>query len=190
MESTPDRSRRTFSMSEGRALLERTPAIVDVWLRGLPEEWARANEGGESWSPFDVLGHYIHGERTDWIPRLTRILEHGMALPFDKFDRFAQFRDSAGKSIAELLDEFARLRAESLRALDAFGLDRPDGNALLDRRGRHPELGEVTVRQLLATWVAHDLDHLMQIARVLASQYADEVGPWRRYLRVISGLPG
>jgi len=186
MEPAADRSRRNFSLLEARALLERTPAIVDAWLRGLPDEWTRANEGGESWSPFDVLGHYIHGERTDWIPRLARILEHGTAVPFDKFDRFAQFRDSAGKSLPELLDEFARLRAGSLSALDAFALD----EAALDRRGQHPALGEVTVRQLLATWVAHDNDHLVQIARVLANQYADEVGPWRAFLRVISGQPG
>ena len=176
----------TFSLPEARALLERTPAILDVWLRGLPDRWARANEGGESWSPYDVLGHYIHGEKTDWIPRLRRMLEHGTALPFDKFDRFAQFRDSAGKSLEELLDEFARRRRESLSALDAFALD----EAALDRRGRHPELGEVTVRQLLACWVAHDLDHLMQVARVLAHRHRDEVGPWRAYLRIISGQPG
>jgi hypothetical protein len=178
--------RLPVTLPGARALLARTPALLDAWLRDLPDEWLRNNEGGESWSPFDVLGHFIHGEKTDWIPRLSRILEHGTALQFDKFDRFAQFRDSAGLTMGELLDEFARRRAESLRALDAFALD----EAALDRRGLHPELGEVTVRQLLATWVAHDLDHLMQIARVLAHQYAGEVGPWRAYLRIISGQPG
>lgn len=183
-ERTADRI--PFDLAEARAILARTPALLDTWLRDLPENWLRHNEGGESWSPFDVLGHYIHGEKTDWIPRLTRILDHGTAVPFDKFDRFAQFEDSADKTVAELLDEFARRRAESLAALDALSIDA----STLDRRGLHPELGEVTVRELLATWVAHDLDHLMQIARVLAHQYADQVGPWRRYLRIISGQPG
>lgn len=186
MNAPSDRSRRAYSLIEARALLARTPAVLDAWLRGLPDAWALANEGGDSWSPFDVVGHLIHGERTDWIPRLTRIFEHGTAVPFDKFDRFAQFQDSAGKSLDELLDEFARRRAASLRALDAFVLN----EAALGRRGRHQVLGEVTARQLLATWVAHDNDHLIQIARVLANQYAEEVGPWRRFLRVISGQQG
>lgn len=167
-------------------MLERTPAVLDAWLRELPGGWSRAHEGGESWSPYDVVGHLIHGEKTDWIPRLTRILEHGTGVPLDRFDRFAQFHDSEGKSLEELLDEFARLRAVSLRALDAQTLD----ESRLERRGLHPILGEVTVRQLLATWVAHDHDHIVQIARVLANQYADEVGPWRQFLRVISGQPG
>ena len=175
-----------LSLTEARALLARTPALLDTWLRDLPDAWLRANEGGESWSPFDVLGHFIHGEKTDWIPRLTRIFEHGTAVPFDKFDRFAQFRDSEGKSTADLLDEFARRRAASLAALDELALD----DAALDRRGLHPELGEVAARNLLACWVAHDLDHVMQIARVLAHRHRDEVGPWRRYLRIISGAPG
>ena len=182
--SVPNGNR--FSLANARPLLERMPAVLDVWLRGLPDEWLKSNEGGESWSPFDVVGHLIHGELTDWIPRLARMLEHGTAVPFDKFDRFAQFEASAGREIGELLDELTRLRAESLRALDAFALD----EAALDRRGLHPELGEVTVRQLLATWVAHDQDHLMQVARVLGRQYAGEIGPWHRYLRVISGQQG
>jgi hypothetical protein len=181
-------ARPRFSLAQARPLLARTPAIVDCWLRGLPERWIRSNEGGDSWCPYDIVGHYIHGERTDWIPRLGRILEHGTALPFDRFDRFAQFEASAGRCLEALLDEFARLRTASLDALDAFGLD--DASEALDRRGLHPELGEVTVRQLLATWVAHDQDHLMQLARVLAHQVADDVGPWRRYLRVVSGQPG
>jgi len=175
-----------FSLALARPMLERTPRIVDAWLRGLPDEWLHTNEGGESWGPFDIVGHYIHGERTDWMPRLRRILEHGTAVPFDKFDRFAQFEASRGTSIDELLDQFARLRSENLSALDAFELD----EAALDRRGMHPELGEVTLRNLLACWVAHDQDHLMQIARVLGRQYGAEVGPWRRYLRVVSGEPG
>ena len=180
------RARRSFSLSEARVLLARTPAVLDVWLRDLPDGWERVREGGETWSPFDVVGHLIHGEKTDWMPRLTRILEHGTTLPFDKFDRFAQFRDSEGSSLPELLAEFARLRAASLATLDALALD----ETALDRHGRHPVLGEVTARQLLATWVAHDHDHIVQIARILANQYADEVGPWRAFLRIISGQPG
>jgi hypothetical protein len=186
MPATNDRSRRSFSLGGSMDLLARTPPILDAWLRGLPQAWLDGNEGGETWSPYVVVGHLIHGEKTDWMPRLRRILEHGEAVPFDPYDRFAQFRDSAGKTIDELLDEFAALRAENLRRLAALGLD----EAALDRAGRHPELGPVTVRQLLATWVAHDLDHVVQIARVMANQYADEVGPWRAYLRVISGQQG
>ncbi|MEO7794160.1 MAG: DinB family protein [Thermoanaerobaculia bacterium] len=186
MAGSGDRTRRAFELAEARALLSRTPAVLDAWLRGLPAGWDSAHEGGESWSPYDVVGHLIHGELRDWLPRLTRILEHGTAVPLDRFDRFAQFRDSPGKTLEELLEEFAGLRGASLRALDGLALQPGD----LDRRGLHPILGEVTVRQLLATWVAHDHDHIVQIARVLANQYADEVGPWRQFLRVISGQPG
>jgi DinB superfamily len=173
-------------MEEATAILARTPATLDALLRGLPDGWIRANEGGETWSPFDVIGHLIHGEQTDWLPRTRIILERGDARPFDKFDRFAQFRGSRGRPLSELLDEFAARRAENLRQLATLALTDAD----LDRPGLHPELGPVTMRQLLATWVAHDFDHLVQIARVLARQYSDEVGPWRAYLRIISGAQG
>jgi uncharacterized damage-inducible protein DinB len=175
-----------MTLPEATAMLARTPATLDAWLRDLPEGWLTGNEGAESWSPIDVLGHLIHGERTDWIPRVRRILEHGSAKAFDKFDRFAQFRDFEGVGVPALLDEFARAREANLRELQALTLD----DAALDRPGLHPELGPVTMRQLLATWVAHDLDHVAQIARVMARQYTDEVGPWRAYLRVISGQQG
>ena len=181
-ESGPDE----FRLDEAVALLSRTPRLLDAWLRGLPEAWLAATEGEGTWSPTDVLGHLIHGETTDWMPRLRRILAAGESLPFEPFDRYAQFRESAGKSCAELLDELARLRAANLGELTRLGLD----EAGLERRGRHPALGSVTLRELLATWVAHDLDHLVQIARVLAHRYRDEVGPWRAYLRIISGQPG
>lgn len=181
-----DRTRRQFTISEATALLARTPATLNAWLRDLPEGWLAGNEGGETWSPTDVLGHLIHGERTDWIPRAKRILEHSDTLAFEKFDRFAQFRDFAGVSVPALLDEFARAREASLRELAALQLD----DAALDRPGLHPGLGPVTMRQLLATWLAHDLDHVVQIARVMARQYTDEVGPWRAYLRIISGSQG
>jgi hypothetical protein len=181
-----DRTRRSFVMEEAVAILARTPATLDALLRGLPDGWIAAHEGGETWSPFDVIGHLIHGEKTDWMPRARIILEHGEARAFDKFDRFAQFALSEGRTVDSLLDELTTLRQESLRELAALRLTDAD----LDRRGRHPELGVVTLRQLLATWVAHDLDHVMQISRVLARQYADEVGPWRAYLRVVSGTQG
>jgi hypothetical protein len=178
--------RRLFVMEEGVAILARTPTTLDALLRSLPDGWIAAHEGGDTWSPFDVVGHLIHGERTDWIPRTRIILEHGETKPFEKFDRLAQFRESEGRSLASLLDEFAALRRDNLKALQSMHLTGTD----LDRRGRHPELGVVTLRQLLATWVAHDLDHNAQISRVLARQYSDQVGPWRAYLRIISGRQG
>jgi len=173
-------------MEDAVAILARTPATLDALLRGLPDGWIVAHEGGDTWSPFDVIGHLIHGERTDWVPRAMMILEHGEARAFDKFDRFAQFAVSEGRTLSSLLDELATARQENLRELASLCLT----NADLDRRGRHPELGVVTLRQLLATWVAHDLDHVVQISRVLARQYSDEVGPWRAYLRIISGTQG
>ena len=181
-----NRSRRLFVMEEAVDILGRTPAALDALLRHLPDQWAVANEGDETWSPFDVVGHLIHGERVDWVPRARIIIEHGETRTFDTFDRFAQFTESAGRTLDSLLDEFGRLRLESLRALAALRVTAAD----LDRRGRHPDLGVVTLRELLATWVAHDLDHLVQISRVLARQYADDVGPWQAYLRVISGVQG
>jgi len=164
-------------------MLARTPPTLDALLRGLPASWTLAHEGGETWSPFDVMGHLIHGEQVNWIPRARIILTHGDARVFDSFDRLAQFTASAGRTLPDLLDDFARLRKANLRELGSLDLTDAD----LDRPGRHPELGVVTLRQLLATWVAHDLDHIMQISRVLARQYSDEVGPWRAYLRIISG---
>jgi DinB family protein len=181
-----DRTRRPVDLDEAVAVLSRTPATLDALLRGLPRGWIDAHEGGETWSPFDVVGHLIHGEETDWLARLRIILEHGEARPFDKFDRTAQFQASQGRTIDALLDEFAALRAKNLRELAALQL----GPADLARTGTHPAFGRVTLGQLLATWVAHDLDHVIQIARVLGRQYADEVGPWRAYLRIISGEPG
>jgi hypothetical protein len=186
MNAHNNRTRRPFVIEEAVAILSRTPSTLDALLRGLPDGWIAAHEGGDTWSPFDVIGHLIHGERTDWMPRARIILEHGESTPFEKFDRLAQFAESRGRTLASLLDEFAALRRDNVRALDALHLTGAD----LDRRGRHPELGGVTLRQLLATWVAHDLDHVMQISRVLARQYTDEVGPWRAYLRIISGTQG
>jgi hypothetical protein len=183
MNAATDRTRRSFLMEEAVAILSRTPATLDTLLRGLPDGWIVAHEGGDTWSPFDVIGHLIHGERTDWLPRARIILEHGDARPFEKFDRFAQDALCQGRTLASLLDEFATCRRQNLHDLAALRLEEAD----LERRGLHAELGVVTLRQLLATWVAHDLDHVVQISRALARQYSDQVGPWRAYLRVISG---
>jgi hypothetical protein len=163
------------------ALLSRTPAALNALLRDLPEEWTRRNEGEGTFSAFDVVGHLIHGDRTDWIPRARVILEHGETRPFDKFDRLAQVRESQGKSLSQLLDEFTRVRAEKLTELHGLKLTKQD----LERRGSHPSLGAVSLSQLLATWAAHDLTHLHQLSRVMAHQYRGAVGPWTRYLGVM-----
>ncbi len=170
-----------FDLDASLAILERTPAVLDALLRGLPDDWVRADEGPDTWSPFDVVGHLIHGEKTDWLARVRIVLDHGEGRPFDPFDRFAQFEASRGKTLGELLDTFAALRAESLAALRALDLTEAD----LERKGTHPEFGPVTLGQLLATWTVHDLGHLTQVARVLAKQYAGEVGPWTAYLSVL-----
>ena len=170
-----------FRLDEAVALLERTPATLDALLRGMPEPWLSCDEGPETWSPYVVVGHLIHGEKTDWLPRARRILDDGEKRAFDPFDRFAQLRDSKGKALAELLDEFSILRRKSLDELAALKLGERD----LERRGRHPELGAVTLGELLATWVVHDLDHVQQIARVMAKRWGDACGPWKKYLRVV-----
>jgi hypothetical protein len=163
------------------SLLARTPATLDALLRDLPEEWTMRNEGGSTFNAFDVLGHLIHGERTDWMPRAKRILEFGESRAFDRFDRRAQEHESQAKSLPELLDGFARLRADNLADLRALNLTEED----LNRRGLHPELGAVTLSQLLATWAAHDLTHLHQLSRIMAHQYREAVGPWTAYLGVM-----
>lgn len=170
-----------FDLTDGIAVLERTPHTLRALLAGLPPAWTDATEGPETWSPYVIVGHLIHGERTDWIPRARIILDQGPERRFTPYDRFAQFRESEGKSLADLLDELARLRAENLATLAGWRLT----DAQLALRGEHPEFGPVTLRQLLATWVAHDLGHVAQTARVMAKQYRDAVGPWRAYLPVM-----
>lgn len=168
-------------MHTARPVLARTPAVLDLLLRDLPPAWVSSNEGPDTWSPFDVVGHLIHGERTNWMPRAEHLLAHGETTPFPPFDRFAQLETSQGKTLPELLDTFGAVRADSLRRLDALALTGSD----LERPGRHPQFGRVTLGQLLATWVTHDLDHLVQIARCMGRQYTDAVGPWREYLRIV-----
>lgn len=170
-----------ISMAEAMALLTRTPAALNALLRGLPDIWTHRNEGTDSWSAFDIVGHLNFAERADWMPRVRTILEHGETRPFDPFDRFAQMKESQGKSLEQLLDDFTGLRSESLAALQALNLQSAD----LARRGKHPALGSVTLSELLATWAVHDLTHLHQLSRVMAYQYSEAVGPWSAFLGVL-----
>ncbi|HEY2498571.1 MAG TPA: DinB family protein [Candidatus Angelobacter sp.] len=162
-------------------LLSRMPAALNALLRDLPDAWTLRNEGGNTWSAFDVVGHLIHADRTDWLPRARVILQFGDSQPFSSFDRLGQQKESQGKSLAQLLDEFTRVRAESLDQLRALNLQPHD----FERRGRHPAFGTVTLSQLLATWAAHDLNHLHQLSRIMAHQYRESVGPWSAYLGVM-----
>jgi hypothetical protein len=175
-----------FRVAEAVAVLTRTPATLDALLRGMPNIWVRSNEGcsnegNDTWSAFDIVGHLIVGERTDWMPRARIILEDGEARAFDPFDRFAQAQESQGKSLEQLLDDFGRLRKENLAALQTLNLQ-PEH---LARRGRHPALGVVTLSELLATWAVHDLTHVHQLSRVMAYQYREACGPWSAYLGVL-----
>ncbi len=169
------------NLSHTTALLSRTPATLNALLRDLPEDWTNRSEGHNTWTAFDIVGHLIHGERTDWMPRARMILEFGDNRAFEPFDRLAQERESKGKTLPQLLDEFAAVRAANLAELRSMNLRAGD----LGRRGRHPALGTVTLSQLLATWAAHDLTHLHQLSRVLAYQYREAVGPWAAYLGVL-----
>ena len=170
-----------FELAHAIEVLRRTPATLNALLRDLPEPWLVQNEGPERWSPYDVIGHLIHGDETDWIPRAQIILEYGETKAFEPFDRVAMFAESKGKSTVELLDTFAQLRAEKLRELQSMNLT----SDLLDKRGRHPELGVVTLKQLLSTWVVHDLGHIRQVVRIMSKQYGEAVGPWRAYLSIL-----
>jgi hypothetical protein len=177
----PMQTSNQFNLAEAIALLTRTPATLNALLRGLPDIWALSNEGKDTWSAFDIVGHLNSAERHDWMPRVRTIVESGEARPLDPFDRVAQTRESEGKSLEQLLDDFNWLRSESLAALQALNLQSAD----LARRGTHPALGTVTLSELLATWAVHDLTHLHQLSRVMAYQYRDAVGPWSAYLGVL-----
>jgi uncharacterized damage-inducible protein DinB len=171
-----------FDVSNAIEILEQTPFVVETLLTRLSPGWTSNNEGKETWSPYDVVGHLIHGEKTDWIPRMEIILSINPGKEFQPFDRFAQFKDSHRKNLRDLLDEFKTLRAENIRVLKEKKLSEAD----LMKTGIHPDFGSVTLKQLLSTWVVHDLEHIAQIARVMSKQYKDEVGPWTKYLPILN----
>lgn len=171
-----------FELDKAKEVLGRTPGTLNALLGDLSNDWVLANEGPATFSPYDVIGHLIEGEENDWIARARIILEHGEARPFDKFERFAMYEKSKGKSLHELLARFEQLREENLRQLDEMNLT-PE---LLQKRGSHPALGVVTLSQLLSAWVVHDLGHIRQIVRVMAKQYRDAIGPWTEYLTIVS----
>lgn len=171
-----------FDLAHATAILERTPATLSAMLSGLPPDWTDPNEGPDTFSAFDNVGHLIHGERTDWIPRARIILEQGANRRFEPYDRFAQYRESKGKTLQQLLEEFATLRATNITTLKSWRLTETQ----LALMGEHPSLGLVSLRQLLAAWVVHDLGHVAQIARVMAKQYRHAIGPWHEYLPIVT----
>ena len=171
-----------FTNSKAFEILERTPHILKIYLENLSDDWVFCDEGGETWSAFDIVGHLIHCENTDWVTRLKIILSDSENKTFEPFDRFAQFENSKGKTLEYLLEEFQQLRAKNLDYLKSLELSDND----LSLKGNHPELGEVTAKQLLATWVTHDLGHIAQISRVMAKQYKNEVGPWVEYISILN----
>lgn len=170
-----------FELQKAILILERTPNILKAYLQDLPPEWTHQNEGDNTWSPYDVVGHLIHGEKTDWVVRAGIILNDGPNKAFEPFDRFAQFENSKGKSLNQLLSEFEQLRAENIKKLKSMNISAAD----LSLEGMHPGLGRVTLKQLLATWVSHDLGHIAQISRVMAKLYKAEVGSWKAYLKIL-----
>jgi hypothetical protein len=171
-----------FELTRSVEVLERTPSVLMSMLNGLSDDWIMQNEGDDSWSPYDVIGHLIHGEKTDWVPRMEIILSDSTNKTFVPFDRFAQFDESKGKTLRQLLDEFAALRRKNIEHLLAKKISEQD----LFKTGVHPAFGQVTLGQLLSTWVVHDLTHISQISRVMSQQYKEEVGPWIEYLRVLN----
>lgn len=170
-----------FDLEDAIAALSRTPAALKAMLSGLPRNWVENNEGPETWSSYDVIGHLIYGERANWIPRAKFLLEHGETRSFEPFDRFAQFEESKGKTLETLLEEFTALRGRNLATLREMNFSAGD----FEKTGLHPAFGKVTLKELLATWVAHDMDHIAQIARTIAKQYTTEVGPWQAYLSIL-----
>lgn len=171
-----------FDLDKSMEILQRTPAVLKTLLQGLHEDWIMSNEGPETFSPYDVIGHLIHGEKTDWRDRAEMIMTYGESKTFVPYDRFAQFEESRGKSLEQLLDEFDTLRSLNLQWLASLHLSAED----YDKKGVHPSLGTVTLRQLLTTWTVHDLTHIAQISRVMAKQYKEEIGPWVEFFRIMN----
>lgn len=170
-----------FNLDQTIAILERTPVVLRDLLEGLHIDWIQNNEGKETWSAFDIVGHLIHGEKTDWIKRVRIILERDDK-HFEPFNRFAMFEASRGKSLGQLMNEFEDLRKKNIKTLKNLKIREQD----LNKEGIHPDFGEVTLKQLLSTWAVHDLNHIYQISRVMAKQYKEEVGPWHQYLRIVN----
>ena len=171
-----------YSVEKSIEILETTPAVLKALLSGIHEDWVMNNEGPETFSPYDVIGHLIYGEKTDWVPRAKIILEFGLSKPFMPWDRFAQYEESEGKTLQQLLDEFEIVRRENMIWFKSLSLTEAD----LDKKGMHPQLQEVTLRNLLATWVVHDLTHIAQITRVMAKQYKEDMGPWPEFFRILN----
>jgi hypothetical protein len=171
-----------YSIERSIEILERTPEVMNCMLSGIGDDWVMNNEGPETFSPYDVIGHLVHGEKTDWTARTKMILEFGDAKTFVPWNRFAQYEESKGKTLQELLDAFAAIRKENVEWVKSLQLTEAD----LDKKGMHPVLGSVTLRNLLATWVVHDLTHIAQVARVMAKQYKEEMGPWPEFFRILS----
>jgi uncharacterized damage-inducible protein DinB len=171
-----------FTVEKSIEILERTPLVLETLLKDISAEWTENNEGGETWSVFDVLGHLVHGEKTDYIARMEIILSDAPDKTFKPFDRFAQFEESKGKTLRQLLDEFKEARRKNIEIIQSKMLT----DKSFEEKGVHPVFGEVTLAQLLATWTVHDLDHISQISRVMAKQYKEAVGPWVEYLRILN----
>ena len=174
-----------YQLDQAIEILERTPKVMQALLLGISEEWIHQNEGDDTWSPYDVIGHLVHGEKTDWMPRLEIVLSTTGTKTFTPYDRFAQFDMSKGKTIEILLQEFENLRTQNLTTLKSKNLSETD----LQKTAIHPSLGTITLKNMLATWVAHDLGHIAQISRVMAKQYKDEIGPWTKYLTIVNQTP-
>lgn len=171
-----------FDIEKALPVLERTPQVIESLLYGLPDEWINSNEGGDTWTPIDIVAHLIHGEKTDWIPRTQIILGEG-SKEFTPFDMEGHVKEKEGKTLPQLLDEFKVLRKENLAQLKAVEFS-PE---MLENTGIHPVLGPVTLRHLLAAWVVHDLTHIHQLSRVMAKQYDEAVGPWKQFMGVLGG---
>jgi len=170
-----------FDLNKSIEILSRTPYVLETLLSGISDEWLMNNEGENTWSPFDIVGHLIHGEKTDWIIRMEIILSDARDKRFVPFDRTAQFKESEGKNITQLLEEFKTIRKQNIEIVESRKINSND----LTKKGIHPAFGEVTLKELLSAWTAHDLSHIAQIARVMAKQYANEVGPWKEYLPIL-----
>ena len=171
-----------YTLERSYQILERTPSVLKTLLTGLDNGWIMNNEGPDTFSPYDVIGHLIHGEKTDWTARTKIILEVGLSKPFVPWDRFAQYEESKGKTLEQLLEDFEKVRVKNVIWFRSLKLSETD----LDKKGKHPKLGEVTLRNLLATWVVHDLTHIAQVTRVMAKQYKEEMGPWPEFFRILA----